>query len=159
MPDPVDLWRGRAALSVAASSIVVAAAAMWAAQPISIPELPEVSYRVVEPGAKDGGGDRQTLDASVFEVDLWPVVADPVELTTELPDESPSSPSLDLELIGITTERGKRIAAVYDRGSDRLHLVANGEALLGRTVRIQEGSLSFHQDGRLIELALSEAPR
>lgn len=44
-----------------------------------------------------------------------------------------------LELIGITTQSGVPIAAVYDRAADRLLLVRSGESVAGRRVEAIEG--------------------
>ncbi len=128
-----------------------AVALIWALFPVRTPTIEQfdrgaLSNRSAE--SVTAAASKPALDASVFQVRLWNAPVQP-ESATASKDE-PSAPP-DLELIAIITESDRLVAALYEVGADRLHMVTTGDRIGrleirqvdARGVDLRDGSRSF----------------
>jgi type II secretory pathway component PulC len=108
------------------------AAASWALAPIPVTLPPDVHAptKTVSPAAAT---TTARLDRAAFDVVLWSPTP-PTSTTGTVSAAKPATLDLQIDLIGITDEDGRRFAALYHRGSDKLFLVHDGEEVLGAKV-------------------------
>ncbi len=99
---------------------------------------------------------RHTLDASSFEVRLWNAPVQP-ESPTASKDE-PSAPP-NLELIAIITETDRLVAALYEVGADRLHMVTTGDRIGRLEIRqVDARGVDLRDGSRSFRLSLTPSP-
>ena len=104
---------------------------------------------------KQGPLSREGLDASAFDVVLWRAAYGASSRPAAEEGGEFAGNALALELVGITEERGTRVAALYDRTSDRLLLVRSGEWIRGRVVsRLTQNEVEIDGDGGPLTIAL-----
>lgn len=87
----------------------------------------------------------QEIDPHVFAINLWHLPAAPVDVAAVAQAEAATSKPLNLQLIGIISDgtgaTSTLRAALYDVDEDRLLIVADGERVHDRTLRILPGGL------------------
>lgn len=104
------------------------------------------------------------LDLSVFTAKLWNPPPPATQVTEVAAQPAPSVPRepLNLQLIGITEDNGRRIAALYDPRTDSLHLVGDGQTI-GRlrvtAITDQYVELDDGRGPRKVELEPANAAR
>ena len=113
---------------------------LWALGPIERHKPTELPSRaeLSSPASSDGEAAPPAIDVEAFAVNLWNPVSAPSPTLAEAAPPSPAKP-LNVQLIGIITEDGVAKAALYDVDSDRLLIIADGETIGDRTVRIVRG--------------------
>lgn len=148
----------------AAAVLAVAGYAVWPIQRTAVPS-PDLSALTQTGPRISPPADQPPFTADVFNATIWvdPPAPPAPTIATRI---EPAAP-VHLQLIGIVTEpvpdgTPSRLAAIYDAGEDRLHIVANGETVERFSV-IEIGVLAVRvTDGRREwELALEtpgEAP-
>lgn len=134
---------------IAAPSLV--AVAWWALRPlpsanrITAPEGNHASSTVGPSTPSPEEAVDQQIDPKDFAVKLWNPVVAPVEAATVARADTATSKPLNLQLIGIISDGRSPSptlrAALYDVDEDRLLIVADGERVHDRTVRILPGGL------------------
>ena len=90
------------------------------------------------------------LDVKAFETPVWTIAAAPQPLAPP-PPPPPAPPPLKLQLIGIIKEAEAYKAVIYDPDTNKLFVVASGEAAArGHTVdRVIADSITI-KDGTLV---------
>ena len=132
---------------------------VWALAPTRIPD-PANSESSAHEGERastpSADHPHHSLDASVFQVRLWNA---PVEADQELADKPEPPPPPNLELIAIITESERRLAALYEVGADRLHVIGAGERI-GRLeiLQVDAGGVELRDGSRTYRLSISPAP-
>lgn len=158
--DPIRTWRRRRAIAGSAGAATVLAACTWAIRPLTGLADAPAPIATLSPQAPPGPSVDKTplaFDASLFQIRLWHA-----PLAEEPPSEAnaqSSPPAPNLELIAIIDERDRYLAAIYDLGADRLHIVADGQQI-GRlhVVAISGDGVDLREGSRLFRLALSPSP-
>jgi hypothetical protein len=154
------LNRERAVTAIAIASVMVASgtAVWWALQPAPpmviqvAPELQSVEGTSVA---------AQPLDASVFDIELWP---EPVQaattqaaattVTTPTPPPPPPAP-INLSLIAIVEAETGWQVALYDPNEQRIVLAGEGDALGAVRVReVTATTVLLELAGRTRQIAL-----
>lgn len=128
----------------------------WSLAPIEewrVLRRAEGPRRTDAPSHDDSAEVRAPLDASAFEVQLWNAPPKPVGATAPRPTPAPP---LNLDLIAIISESNECKAALYERASDRLHVVAPG-ARIGRleVLRVDASGVELRDGDRVLRLSLA----
>lgn len=128
MTEPLRIWRWRcfalACVAIAAS----VAAAVWALRPLPRAESP-TPFMEVASATVPVADEVVALDRSVFDRNPWWVLPNPGEELGSTPTPKPQALPLAIDLVGVLSVNGALVAALYDRGADRLLLVRHGEAI------------------------------
>ena len=96
------------------------------------------------------------LDPQVFAIKLWRVPPAPVVATAQA---SPPVKPPNLRLVGIISESGRHMAAIYDVDADRLVIVASGDHIGQYNVTAITSSEVELSDGQVTQkLALLQEP-
>lgn len=90
----------------------------------------------------------QSLDQSVFTVNLWNPPTVKISKTNVSKQEPRRVKPLRLQLIGITNDGNTLRAAIYDPDSDQLLIVASGQSILGHTISDITKDAVLIADGR-----------
>jgi hypothetical protein len=89
------------------------------------------------------------LDVKAFETPVWTIAAVP-QPPAPPPPPPPAPPPFKLQLIGIIKEAEVYKAVIYDPDTNKLFVVASGEAAAGHTVeRVIADSITI-KDGALV---------
>ncbi|UYV13683.1 MAG: hypothetical protein NCW75_05210 [Phycisphaera sp.] len=154
------LNRERAVTTIALASVMVASgtAVWWALQPVpplvieNAPELHSAEGQLIA---------AQPLNASVFDIELWPepvqaatAQATPTTVTTPSPPPPPPAP-INLSLIAIVeTDTGWQVA-LYDPSQQRIVLAGEGDVVGAVRVReVTATTVLLELAGRTRQLAL-----
>lgn len=145
--NPLDTFRRRTILACVVAAPALAASTWWAVQPPHIAPPPiEPSTSQVRPSIpRAPKPDSPSFDPNTFAINLWNPPAPP-PAPAPADDQHARAPTpLNVQLIGIITEGTGETAiyraALYDVEQDRLLIVADGEQLRDRIVRILPGGL------------------
>ena len=99
---------------------------------------------------------KPALDASVFQVRLWNAPVQP-ESATASKDEPTAPPNI--ELIAIITEPDRLVAALYEVGADRLHMVTTGDRIGRLEIRqVDDRGADLRDGSRTFRLELTPSP-
>jgi hypothetical protein len=157
--DPIRFARRRAVATWLVVAPALVLCAIWAGWPI---EIPAVMPPAISPSrtSEHQVPSVAPLDIASFDAPLWVIPPSPVATAAE-PAPPPPEPVTKLQLVGIVRERHEGVetlrAALYDPGSDRIVLVADGEKVGTQTVRAVTDSAVELTNGRSIsKLVLDE---
>lgn len=119
--------------AMACAITVCGATAWWAQQRAAI--IP-IESRIDEPPAPVTGFAGTRVDASAFDVVLWPepkqaetAQASSAKVSTPSSPPPPPTPSIDLTLVAIVEAEGGWQVALYDPGEHRIVLAGQGDAV------------------------------
>lgn len=144
---------------MACAIITYGAAVWWATRPAgSI----AIDARIDEPIAPATFSPNTRLDASIFDVVLWPepkqaetAQATSAQVSTPSPPPPPPPAAISLTLVAIVEAEGRWQVALYDPGEQRIVLAGEGDAV--GAVRVREVTAStvlLELAGRTRQLAL-----
>jgi|GEM_PF-4276412 len=147
---------GAMACVVAASGIAVS----WALQPVPLLVIENALEHSSDVGVRVAS---QPLDASVFDVVLWPAPeqappVQPATVATTTPIRPPNSPvPINLSLIAIVEADAGWQVALYDPGEQRIVLASKGDTVGAVNVReVTATTALLELAGRTRQLALQE---
>ncbi len=140
LPNPLRSMRRHTRLLWLFVGPALALAGIWALRPIAIDAFtaPIVGDRPSRP-AREPADVEPRIDPAVFAVNLWHLPPVPEARDQAITEAPPPPTPLNVQLIGIITEDGAGApskAALYDVDNDRLLIVADGDVIRDRTVRI-----------------------
>lgn len=132
---------------------------LWAVMPIGTSGLTTEDWRGLDSRSAPTPSTASSpapFDASVFQVQLWNAPARSDETLATKPEPVPPP---NLELIAVITESDRLLAALYEIGADRLHIVGAGERI-GRLeiVRVDSGGVELRDGARTFRLLITPAP-
>jgi len=129
----------------------------WALRPLTAPALvtarPATTTKEVA-----NESPPEALDRKSFEARLWvpPPAAGPAATTSQAADPA----RLRLQLIGVTQQGGRWVAALYDTEKDCLHVVADGDEVRGARVKsVSPSQVELVADGKTVALVRTRAER
>lgn len=152
---PLVNARGRVGVAMGVLSAAVCAAWAWWPLPTGTAAVPEPIVRRVTAQAA-----RAPLDLRAFDARLWPVPPAPVAAAVAPPPPPPPAP-LRLQLLAIIRGGETGVpwrAALYDPEGDTLHIVAPGEMIRARTVKLVTEAAVELTDGRMTHRLELEPP-
>ncbi|MCH8825287.1 MAG: hypothetical protein IH984_17460 [Planctomycetes bacterium] len=139
--------------------IAIIACASWAIllQDIISVDLITIDLRQAAPLVENDSD--QSLDLSAFTANLWNPPPVKKTSTALAKKEPPRAKPLKLQLIGIISDGNTLKAALYDPDSDQLLIVANGQSILGHTIRDITKDTVLLSDGRFTHYLQLEADK
>jgi hypothetical protein len=148
--DPANLLahsRRRTRYVAAGCGVAMLGAMAWALMPTH-PAVSEAPRLEMANAAADSPPPAP-LDVKAFETPVWTIAAAP-QPAAPPPPPPPAPPPLKLQLIGIIREAEVYKAVIYDPDTNKLFVVASGEAAAGHTVeRVVADSITI-KDGALV---------
>ena len=151
-------------IAAAASGITVCGAAVWWAQQPA--DNLAIDLRIDEPVAPATDSANTRLDASVFDVVLWPepkqaetAQVASARVSTPSPPPPPPPAAINLALVAIVEAEGGWRVALYDPGEQRIVFAGEGDTV--GPVRVREVTAStvlLELSGRTRQLALQGGP-
>ncbi len=153
------IWRRRRGITGVAGAATAALAFLWVAMPIGSSGLTTEDWHGLDRHSAPTPPEANSpapFDASVFQVQLWNAPARSFESVAVKPEPVPPP---NLELIAIITESDRLVAALYEIGADRLHLVGAGERI-GRLeiVGLDSGGVELRDGSRTFRLEMTQPP-
>ncbi len=135
----------------------VAVCALWAVGPFRIPSAPNVRLIPPTEDAIAVDADVVPIDESAFLALLWNVPPTPATVEPAERDPATPEPAMRYQLIGITRDRGRLFAVLYDPEADRLLTVGDGDRIRHHTVTaISESEVELSNGRSTRRLTLRE---
>jgi hypothetical protein len=127
------MLRRRIAATWCIGLMLVMACAVWAFRFSSESVSLEFDLESIVKPEQEQSAEASTapLDLSAFTAKLWnpPLPSKQATEIASQPTQPAAREPLNLQLIGITSENGRRVAALYDPRTDSLHMVSDGQSI------------------------------